>query len=197
MYDALDFIGQHLVVPVLATLMAATLVAAARHYFRVEREVAGNDARADELNEDLRRWVRDRDRQLETEHRGLKNGAGNQLYAGSLRNGAVAAMRQALHEYRDEASRKAREFSAFARSEGRWHRRYRERRGLGSPSLGLRGQERLLLNRWRQRPYLVDPGGPEPDLGVEDDPTADEPSIAPIESEAGLTWAEASERRAV
>lgn len=197
MCDVLDFIGQHLLVPILATVVAGALIASARRYLRLDKEVAGNDARASELNEDLWRWVRDRNRQLENELRGLRNSAGNQLDAGSLRNKAVAVMRQALHEYRDEATSKAREFSARARSEGRWHRWHRARRGLGPPSFGLRGQERLYLNRWRQRPNLVNPGGPEPDLAVEDDPTADEPTIAPLESESGLTWAEAATRRAI
>ncbi|MGN6586597.1 MAG: hypothetical protein ACTHKT_03875 [Solirubrobacterales bacterium] len=193
----LDYIGQHLLIPILATVVAGALIASARRYFRIGREVADNDARASELNEDLWRWVRDRNRQLENELRGLLNTAGNQLNAGSLENKAVAVMRQALHEYRDEATSKVREFSALARSEGRWHRQHRDRRGLGAPSLGLRGQERLYLNRWRQRPHLVNPGGPGPDLIVKDDPTADEPTIAPLESESGLTWAAAATRRSI
>lgn len=197
MYAILDYIGQHLLVPILATVVGGALIASARRYFRLGKEVSDHDARAGELNEDLWRWVRDRNRQLENELRGLVNSAGNQLNAGSLRNKVVAAMRHALHEYRDEATSKAREFSALARSEGRWHRWHRKRQGLGSPSYGLRGQERLHLNRWRQRPYLVNPGGPEPDLIVEEDPTAGEPSIAPLESESGLTWAEAASRRAI
>lgn len=187
-----DYIGQHLLVPILVAVAGGVLIAATRRYLRVGKEVADNDARAGEINEDLWRWVKDRNRQLENELRGLVNTAGNQLDAGSLRNKAVAAMRQALHEYRDEATAKVREFSALARSEGRWHQRHRDRRGFGSPSLGLRGQERLYLNRWRQRPHPVNPGGQEPDLVVHDDPTADEPSIAPLESEAGLTWTEAA-----
>ncbi|MGC1852279.1 MAG: hypothetical protein WA687_07560 [Solirubrobacterales bacterium] len=43
----------------------------------------------------------------------------------------------------------------------------------------------------------MEPGGPEPDLVVEDDPTADESSIAPLESEVGLTWIEAAARRTI
>lgn len=197
MCDVLNYIGQHLLGPILAALIGGPLVAVTFRYFSVGREVADSDARASELNEDLRRWVRDRDRQLENELLGLVNSAGNQLDAGSLRNKAVSAMHRALHEYRDEATGKAREFSVLARSEGRWHRRHRERRGFGSPSLGLRGQECLYLDRWRQRPYIVEPGGPEPDLIVNDDPTANEPSIAPLDSEGGLTWEDASTRRSV
>jgi hypothetical protein len=195
--DVLDYIGQHLLGPILAAVIGGPLAALTFRYFGVGKEAAENDARASELDEDLRRWVRDRNRQLDNELRGIVNGAGNQLDSGSLRNKAVAAMRQALHEYRDEATGKAREFSALARAEGRWHRSHRRRRGFGSPTLGLRGQERLHLNRWRQRPYLVDPGGQEPDLIVGDDPTADEGSIAPLESEEGLTWAEAAARRTI
>jgi hypothetical protein len=197
MCDVLDYIGQHLLGPILAAVVGGPLAAVTFRYFGVGKEVAENDARASELDEDLRRWVRDRDRQLENDLRGLVNTAGNQLYAGSLRNQAVAAMRQALHEYRDEATSKVREFSALARSEGRWHRRHRERRGFGSSALGLRGQERLNLNRWRQRPYLVNPGGPEPDLAVKDDPTVGEPTIAPLETESGLTWPAAADRRTI
>lgn len=197
MCDVLDYISQHLLGPVLAAVVGGPLAALTFRFFGVGKEVAENDARASELSEDLRRWVRDRNRELEAQLRGLVNSAGSQLYAGSLRNQALAAMRQALHEYRDEATSKVREFSALARAEGRWHRRHRKRRGFGSPSLGLRGEERIYLNRWRQRPYLVDPGGPEPDLAVEDDPTADEPTIAPLESESGLTWAEAATRRTI
>lgn len=195
MREAIDYIGQHLLVPLLVAVVASAVIAIARRYFGVGKEVADNNARASEINEDLWRWVKDRNRQLQNELRGLKNGAGNQLYAGSLENKAVAAMHQALHEYRDEATGKVREFSVLARSEGQWHQRHRERRGFRSPVLGLRGQERLYLNRWRQLPYFVDPGGPEPDLVVRDDPTAEEPSIAPLENEGGLTWAEAAAPR--
>lgn len=197
MCEVLDYIGQHLLGPILAAVIGGPLAALTFHYFGVGKEVAERDARASELNEDLQRWVRDRDRELEAQLRSLVNGAGHQLYAGSLRNKAVAIMRHALHEYRDEATAKVREFSTLARSEGRWHQRHRKRRGFGAPSLGLRGQERLCLGRWRQRPYLVEPGGPEPDLVVEDDPTADESSIAPLESEVGLTWIEAAARRTI
>jgi hypothetical protein len=197
MCEVLDYIGQHLLGPILAAAIGGPLAALTFRYFGVGKEVAENDGRASELGEDMRRWVRDRNRQLENELRGLVNSAGNQLYAGSLRNKAVGAMRRALHEYRDEATSKVREFSALARSEGRWHRRHRKRRGFGSPSLGLRGQERLDLDRWRQRPDIVEPGPPKPDLIIQDDPTADEPSIALLENEAGLTWNDAVTRRTI
>jgi hypothetical protein len=41
-------------------------------------------------------------------------GTGSQPYSGALTNEAVARMRQALHEHRDDATAKVREFSALA-----------------------------------------------------------------------------------
>jgi hypothetical protein len=182
-----------------------------------DEKVAEHDARASELNEDMRRWVRDRDRQLDRELRTLVNqagsgivsrfpvppaelppsGTGSQLHSGALTNEAVAAMRQALHEYRDEATAKVREFSALARGERRWHGWYRRRRGFHPPTLGLGGQERIALGRWRQRPVLVNPGSEEPDLVVGDDPTAGETTIQPLEADDGLTWAAAAARKSI
>jgi hypothetical protein len=193
--DTLDYFGHYLAGPILAALIAGPLIALALRVSVVPREVSENDVRASEINEDLRRWVRDRNRQLEIELRGLVNGAGNQLYAGSLVNQAVASMRQALHEYRDEGSAKVRGYSALARSENGLHRRYRQWKRRDAPALGLQGQECIDLARWRQRPHIVSPGSETPDLAVRDDPTADENSIAPLESETGLTWVVAHERR--
>lgn len=192
MCEVLDYIGQHLLGPVLAAVIGGPLAALTFRYFDIGREVAQNNVRASELDEDLRRWVEDRDRELENRLRGIVNSAGNQIYSGSTRNAAVAAMRQALHEYRDEATRKVREYSGLARSENGWHRRHRRRHGVEPQPLGLRGQDRIRLDRWRQRPHIVDPGGDAADLIVQDDPTADEPCIAPLETETGLTWAHAS-----
>lgn len=215
--DLAGYVGDHLLGPILAAVVAGPLAALTFRYFGVPKEVAEHDARASELNEDLRRWVRDRDRQLETELRTLVNqagsgvvsrypvpvterpppGAGSQLYSGALVNEAVAGMRQALHEYRDEATAKVREFSALARAEGSWHRRHRRRRGFELSRLGLGGQERLYLNRWRQRPYLAAPGSDRPDMKVDDDPTLGEASIAPLETDEGLSWKQAAQPRSM
>lgn len=192
-----SYFGDHLAGPILAALIGGPLVAITFRYFEIPKEVAEHDARASELVEDLRRWVRDRGRELETEIRGILNGAGNQLYSGSVTNNVYAAMRLALHQYRDEATAKAREFSALARSEGRWHRNHRRRRGFAPPALGLLGQERIELSRWRQRPHPVNPGSDQPDIRIEDDPTANEPSIKKLEMEDGLTWADAAARRTI
>jgi hypothetical protein len=115
-----------------------------------------------------------------------------------LTNEAVAGMGQALHEYRDEASAKVREFSALARDEQWWwHGWYRRRRSFDPTALGLGGQERIALGRWRQRPALVNPGSEEPDLVVGDDPTVGETTIQALEDDDCLTWAAAAARKSI
>lgn len=61
--------------PILAALIGGPLAALAFRLGSIGREVADHDARAVELDEDLRRWVRDRDRQLVREIRLLVNQA--------------------------------------------------------------------------------------------------------------------------
>jgi hypothetical protein len=113
-----------------------------------------------------------------------------------MTNEAEAGMRRALHEYRDETMAKVGEFSALARGEQWWHGRYRRRRGFDPATLGLGGQERIALGRWR-RPALVSPGSEEPDLVVGDDPTVGERTIEPLETDEGLTWAAAAARKSI
>jgi class 3 adenylate cyclase len=119
MADIVNFVGEHLILPILVVIIGGLAVPIFRFFVSVPKEVANHDARAAELNEDLRRWVRDRDRQLKAELRGVRTGSGLALYSGSTTNKAVYAMRRVLHEYRDEATHKVRDFSALARSEGR------------------------------------------------------------------------------
>lgn len=190
----LAYVGDHLLAPILAALVGGPLVALTFRYFNIPKEVADYDARAAEINEDLRRWVRDRNRALDAEIRSIVNTAGNQLYSGALINKIAHAMHRALHEYRDEATVKIREFSALARAEGRWHRRYRRRHRIEPPSLRLSGQERIALQRWRQRPHPVAPGSEQPDIKASHDPTANEPTIEPLETDEGITWDRARNR---
>jgi hypothetical protein len=208
--DFLSFVGQNLLGPILAALIGGPLIALAFRYLQVPHEVGEHDARAVELDEDLRRWVRDRDRQLQRELRILVTqagsgvvsrfpvprsemplGAGSQLDTGAIANEAVAGMRAALHEYRDEASAKTREFTALARSETGWHERYRRKHRRTPPALGLEESERAIVTGWREKPHPVEA---DETISVDDDPTTDEREIAPLETAAGLTWSDASER---
>jgi len=208
--DLLDFIGQNLLGPILAALIGGPLAALAFRYLGVPGEVGEHDARAIEIDEDLQRWVRDRDRILFNDIRALvealidearsRDEAPDPIDAPDMLMIGPGAelMRAALHEYRDEATHKVREFSALARSEGWMHRRQRRRRKADPPTLGLDGNNRIVLGRWRQRPNPIAPGGQRgPDLKVLDDPTADEPTIKPLEMESGLIWDEAANRTSV
>ena len=170
------------------------------------REVSEHDRRVADLNQDLRRWVLDRDRELQNElamiaayarnpdlegeivgrlvalrapvPEELKHQlAGSQHDSGAHLRWRAEAARQALHEWRDEATRKLREYRGTMASEGRVARWVRRRRGLKAPSLVLSGSAREALAGWRApatvpgselAPLPVDdPSRPElePDLG--------------------------------
>jgi len=92
------------------------------------------------MNSDLSRWISDRERQLTAEIFRAKNLAdqgiiedveqppvpealegtklGSQVDSDAFINRVERLMRRALHEYRDEASLKVREYSSMAQSEG-------------------------------------------------------------------------------
>jgi hypothetical protein len=145
-------------VPVLVAAVTAWFVAGRG----AGREVASHDRRAGELNEDLRRWVRDRDREAsvrmgqiveQANVRGVTGG-------GALRQAAGKVYRQALHEYRDEATAKQRELERRLDTEGRAHRRVRRRRHAPAPRLALPQDCSAMLARWRERAE-EDPTRPE------------------------------------
>lgn len=208
--DVVNYVGDNLAGPVLAAIVAGVLIPLFFRAFAIPKEVADHDARAVEFNMNLRRWVCDRDRQLQRELRTLVNqagsgvasrfpvprsehpppGTGSQLYAGALENEAVAGMRQALHEYRDEASSRVSEYCALARSEGPWHRWYRKWEKRPTINFWVRDEEREILEEWRRRPHPVEK---DKWIGIDvlNDPTV-EPDIGPLEEGPGLTWEKAS-----
>lgn len=171
-------------------------------------EVADHEARAEEMNADLIRWVRDRSRQLDGEimralnlarqgviedvvqvpvPEGLRGTPGSQADSGAFVNRVERLMQHALHEYRDEASRKVREYRAMARNEGQLHRLVRARRSRVLPAaLGLPEDSCELLGSWRERNVLV---YGTPTATVRDDATRrdDAADIAPLETADGLT----------
>lgn len=205
MCDVLNYLGENLAGPILAALIGGPLVAVGFRYFEIPKEVADHDARVVEFNMNLRRWIGDRNRQLERELRTLVNQAGSgvvsrypvpqhalpqatgsQLDSGALTGEAIAGMRQALHEYRDEASSRVSEFSAIARSEGGWHRWYRKRHKRHEIKFWVPDEERAILATWRSQPHPV-----EKDKTIVVDVGADpsiEPDIAPLEEGKGLSW---------
>jgi hypothetical protein len=125
---------------------------------------------------------------------GLSAAPGDLSNSGAFNNRIGRLMRQALHEYRDEASSKVREYRAMARSEGWTHRFLRRWRHHDAPGpLVLSPSNRETLDSWRERAI---PAHGEPVITVKDDPTKTEDArdIRPLE-EGGLAWEAAGRRR--
>lgn len=141
--------------------------------------VSTHDRRSAALNRDLRRWIQDRDRQLQQalalitayandpdlEGSFVENlialrkpvpdelkkvPAGSQYYSGAHLRWRADATERALHEYRDRATASLDEFDAIVEPEGRLDRIVRRRRSLDPPRLILSSEERSVLARWRE-----------------------------------------------
>jgi hypothetical protein len=157
-------------------------------------------------NKDFRRWVRDRDRLLRHELLGITNRTASgptlgdvvdaeergaalaeaveeatQLYSGAHVRALAEAKGRALHESRDEATRKLRTFEALLESEGRLHVLVRRRRAAGEPRLTLPQDCRNKLADWRA-PARNPADSTAPPVGVDDASRADdEPELARLE----------------
>lgn len=121
---------------------------------------------------------------------GMEGTPGDMSSSGAFNLRIGRIMGQALHEYRDEASQKVREYKAMARSEGWLHRLVRLWRRSGVPGpLALSDYNLEVLESWRERQIPV---FGEPTITVENDPTRVENAIdiLPLES-GGLSWKDA------
>lgn len=172
-------------------------------------EVA-HDRLVRDLNEDLRRWVSDRARQLTADLAliaayandpdlegpaverligGLRKPvpddlkrlpAGSQFSSGAHLNWQKAAKEQALHEWRDEATRKLRELDEVLAAEGRLHARRRERKGGPSPELRLPPEGVQCVDGWRAPAAIP---GTTDTLEIDDPTRADlEPRVRGLEA---------------
>jgi hypothetical protein len=174
---------------------------------RIPREVDRRERLVREMNEDLRRWVHDRDRELQTElalitayandpdqegpfvdqlialHKPVPEElkhlpAGSQYYSGAHLNWRKAAKERALHEWRDRATASLRSFDELTEGEGRFHAWWRRRRP--DPRLRLTPEGVFVLERWRE-PATI-PG--TTDSTPLDDPTSveREPRVRALEA---------------
>jgi hypothetical protein len=209
--DVLTWAGDELLAPVLTGIAVGLALRGAA----IPGEVASHDAEAEASNTDLIRWVRDRDRQLNGEvfhalnmarqgiiedvaqppvPKDLENAErGSQEYSGAFIRRVQRLMRQALHEYRDETSRKVRAYRTMARSEGWSHQAWRWWPRLAEPApLELPEDVVELLGSWRERPIPVRPvpNMEAPIARVTDDPTRSEDAreIRALEGPGGLDW---------
>src|SRR3954468_8919751 len=85
--------------------------------FAVTREIRANDERIGDLEEDNRRWIRDRNAQLEIEARRTTNelAAGGHTFDGVMISSHEHIRRQALQQYRDEMTGKRRRYAAMVK----------------------------------------------------------------------------------
>jgi hypothetical protein len=102
--------------------------------------------------------------------------AGSQYHSGAHVVAHAIAQRDALHQYRDEATLKLRAYQTQFEREGRVHRFWR-RRAASMPRLSLPQDCRDILAKWRE-PARV--SGLDHEVAV-DDPTRDEPKILELE----------------
>lgn len=193
-----DFILENLLGPVIAAVLTALYLRGVA----APGEVNRHDSQVADLNEDLRRWVRDQNRivgekadeviGLIASHGGID--ALEQKVLGSGKpvklniGGAFAKARtEALHQYRDEASRKLRQFRDIGDLEG-WTHRLARRWGLRpAPQLALPEDCRQILNQWRAP--VVDSKDPDNPTPVEDVSAPElEPDLVPLETGTGARW---------
>jgi hypothetical protein len=148
--------------------------------FAAVQQVRHHDDRVADLLEDNRRWFRDRDARVGIETRTAINSAGNQLYSGAMLTALQRVRRQALHDYRDEMTRKRRLYADTRSVEG-WQHRLARRRRAPLARFELTDEQRAVLASWRK--YTA-PGSND-ERPVEDDPTsqAREPDLRRFERE--------------
>lgn len=123
-----------------------------------------------DLKEDMARWMRDRDAELERDKkvRTGKLASAGQHYSGAHINSHAQAQTNALHQYRDEVTLKRRAYRDLAAGDP------------GAPRFELTDESRAILARWREPVEISGVGGPHE---VEDVTRPElEPSIREFES---------------
>jgi hypothetical protein len=167
--------------PLASAVLASLLTWGANRASGSRGEVKADDRTVSNLNEDLRRWVRDRNRALITEQAlTAQEHAGRGAAFSSIHLAALAeAQRTALREYRDEATRKRREYEDVLARECWLHRLWRSRKGDPLGRLKLPADGREALARWRAPVRFA---GFDGEVQV-DDPTRSElePGLAELE----------------
>jgi hypothetical protein len=133
------------------------------------------------LNEDIDRFIRDRDRTLRIELSAVGNDmAFRGLFYSSVHLGALTtAKRSALHDYREEVTRKRRRYADVSAAERFPARLLRRRRGKLGP-FALTDEARATLATWREDATIEGLNA-----APVDDPTSEErePAIRRFESE--------------
>lgn len=121
--------------------------------FRAARtEITIHDDDARERNDQLVIWVDDETQGLVVRLQAIKEDFSSRgVLMSSLHDAArMQAKADALHRYRDEASRARLDIAALRAREGRWHRFWRKRLGSPAPRLTADAAVQPFLDRWRE-----------------------------------------------
>ena len=174
-----------LVVEIIGGIVTAIVLGLWATGFAASQQVRRHDEQVADLEEDNRRWLRDRDNRvaIETSRATSELAARGQLYSGAMHNASAFVRRQALHDYRDELTAKRRRYSELRTLEGRVHWLIRRRRSKSFLRFALSDDQRKLLASWRVYTAPGDPPGAT--QVVPDDPTSEElePDLRRFEDE--------------
>ena len=136
----MDFLPS-LAVEILGGLATGVVLAAAAAGYAAWRSYHSHDAALRDLRDDTRRWLRDRDRDLQVQTNAAITtmAARGLLYAGAFLTALADLKRQALQEYRDEMSRKRTRYRGLL-----------GRRDMGAPAVPWQAVGSLRTDRRRQ-----------------------------------------------
>ena len=147
---------------VLSPVAASALTALVLKAQGVAGELRTHDRLASYTNEDLARWIRDRDRAAAVRMNEITQDAAakNVASGGALAQSRGKVYKQVLHEYRDRGLNALRDVDELADQEGRLHvfQRRRDGRTLRRPRLPE--DCRAIVQQWRDWAEL-DVSGPE------------------------------------
>jgi hypothetical protein len=171
-----------LLVEVIGGVVTAGLLGGLVAFWNADNQVDAHDREVRALDEDMARFLRDRDRVLWVELTTVTNEMAGRgvLYSSAHLGELIDRKRQALHDYRDEIIRKRRLYREACERE-RWAARLLRRRRGAFPRFQLSDESKLILASWRRDATVA---GMEGSAAV-DDPTSTErePDLRRFESE--------------
>jgi hypothetical protein len=162
-----------LAVEVIGGAVTAALLALVVGLYGGAALIRAHDAQVEDLDEDTRRWFRDRDARTEVEkaRSSAELNRQNLFHSGQWLLTMATHQRAALTEYRDEMSLKRRRYRQLREAEGRFHRWLRERMGRPFARFALTDDQLAVLAKWRAK---VEPSHMPNDSMAVDDPTSEE-----------------------
>ena len=173
-----------LAVEVIGGAVTAALLALLAGLYGGAALIRAHDAQVEDLDEDNRRWFRDRDGQLTVEKAQSTAQLNKQglFHSGQLLLAIALLQRQALYEYRNEISIKRRRYRQLREAEGGFHEWLREQMGRPFARFALTDDQRDVLAKWRANVELQHM--PNDSMEVDDPTSAErEPSLRGFEEQ--------------